>query len=482
VLAYGEPHTRAAIQLLVAEGRTVDALIHATAVADRMLADQRLSDAVELLDTIVPQLLHATDVPADVLGPAALRYANCLMLVRPLDEDIGRSLARAAEVAHSPAVRARVALARARLQWVVGHLDRCGGLLETAWTEATTAAQPQLSANIATHQVGLQLAQGHVAAAERWLAEVRAATAESDVPAAMAHQLVVDARVALARGDIALAEQAAAAGMARFEDLHASRGAWSAIQHWVRALRMQGRFSEAAAPLKRYLVAARRSQSRSAYVQLLISAAWLDSDLCRLGLAQEWLDEVEATIHTGERLDLRLDAGLVRGRVFLVSGQLREAEDSLSHVHRLASSTGLLAPSELARAWRAEAWWYMGREDEARADFEAAVMGLERSGDAASLAEGCAARARALGAEVDPEVLFGPAAALMDTGAAPLLSLEAGIARATWHAARGEDEEAGLCWLAAAGAINEVAARLNDSDRAALRVHPWSRRVRRGMT
>ncbi len=42
-------------------------------------------------------------------------------------------------------------------------------------------------------------------------------------------------------------------------------------------------------------------------------------------------------------------------------------------------------------------------------------------------------------------------------------------------------KQAMMAYRGAASVVNRVASSLNDTDRAALRIHPWSREIRRGL-
>jgi hypothetical protein len=217
------------------------------------------------------------------------------------------------------------------------------------------------------------------------------------------------------------------------------------------------------------------------YIEQLLATGWIELELSRLGRAQECHDELAATIHRGEHLHLRLEAQLLHGRIQLVSGQYRVAAYVLGEVHRTARQADLPVLAEHARALHAETLFALGDRDGASAAFQSAVLGLLGSGDQTVLAEGCRGRARIQATERDPDEIFRPAQRLIDEQPMPLLRLERLIARGAWHRAHGERELARQCLQEAASVLNRVASDLNDTDRAALRVHPWSTWIRRGL-
>ena len=90
-------------------------------------------------------------------------------------------------------------------------------------------------------------------------------------------------------------------------------------------------------------------------------------------------------------------------------------------------------------------------------------------------------RARVQAAERDPDEIFKPVARLLEEQPVPILRLEQLLARAAWLRQQGRHDDAQVCHREAAMVLNRVATGLNDTDRAALRVHPWSLWVRRGL-
>jgi hypothetical protein len=61
------------------------------------------------------------------------------------------------------------------------------------------------------------------------------------------------------------------------------------------------------------------------------------------------------------------------------------------------------------------------------------------------------------------------------------MRLEESIANAAWCESHEQPEQAHAHWRDAARTLNQLAEGLNETDKAALRVHPWARQIRRGV-
>ena len=70
---------------------------------------------------------------------------------------------------------------------------------------------------------------------------------------------------------------------------------------------------------------------------------------------------------------------------------------------------------------------------------------------------------------------------MLRTQPAHALRLEALLAKGRYLTNKFYNQEAQRTYREAATTVNRIAMVLNDTDRAALRVHPWSRKIRRGM-
>ncbi|MCP5157698.1 MAG: hypothetical protein H6983_26230 [Ectothiorhodospiraceae bacterium] len=206
------------------------------------------------------------------------------------------------------------------------------------------------------------------------------------------------------------------------------------------------------------------------YVQMLLSAAWCEIDLCRLGRAQELVDELAATVRKGEMLPLQLDARLVYGRILLASGQFMNAAFVLKEVHERARNAQLTVLAETSRALWAETSWHLRDRVKCKEMFQSALLGLRATGSKVAIADACAARARVMAAS--RRDLFKPVAELLDSGRLPAVALERFLADGAWQRQRGDRSAMAKAYRDAAMALNRIASGLNDTDRAALRVHP----------
>jgi hypothetical protein len=135
----------------------------------------------------------------------------------------------------------------------------------------------------------------------------------------------------------------------------------------------------------------------------------------------------------------------------------------------------------MARALLGETMWALQDHDQARELFRNATLGLLGNGDTTALAEACAARARTIAEEEDPEAIFQPVTAMVESQRCALMRMEYLLARARWLRVTSDNVTAFRAFKEAAALLNQVAGTLNDTDRAALRVHPWSRIIRLGL-
>jgi hypothetical protein len=81
-----------------------------------------------------------------------------------------------------------------------------------------------------------------------------------------------------------------------------------------------------------------------------------------------------------------------------------------------------------------------------------------------------------MGHLVDPDVIFAPVKAYLDSQPCTTIRLERTLARARYAIEQGRDPTKDA--EAAANTLALIAKTLNDTDRAALHLHPWSREVR----
>lgn len=443
------------------------ALDHREAAARRALeaADLRLDagEAAEALD-VLEEIAHLREVgpneDADVLAQALLLHAKCLMLVRPIDPSLARSLSGARRLAASPTTRFGVQLTRARLQRTLGHLANHVAQLDAARGAAVDLGDPRARSMVAGLQSDALRLQGRTRDAEEF-ARHAVELAERAGPIPLAWARITRAANLSALGRFDEAEPLVRDALTDFAPDAQRRGAWAALPTLATILRLRGRYTEALQLL---------------YTQL--AAAQIEADLNRLGRAQEHIDEIETLVRKGEQLDVRLAATTVRGRVLIASGHFEAAAVALEDAHERAKASGIPAIAELARALRAEARAALGDLRHAKDQYASAMLGLLGAGDAVALLDGAASRMRAL-AEVDSAELLGkPVHQYLTRADLAPLHIEQRIAAARHASAQGQRSAARSAALDAQGELDALSEHLDETDRAALRLHPWSRQIR----
>ena len=463
----------------------VDRFGHATRdavpLARQLITRHHFRTALDVLDDLVDRLRD--DDRGPLVAEAYLLHSDCLRAVRPADPAAGRSLTKARKAApkRNKELGARLLLGQGRLFGGIGHYRNAHKYIEQAWEKVPDDATT-LASEIALELARSERLRGELRTSEKWyeraMEQAEAAGAEPLLWRAAAG----GAACMLARGRLDDAEQALSRTMQEAERADAHAAFTAALTTWAETLRHQGRYSEALSQLYRRLPFASQHQDPGPYVRLLLATAWLELDLSRLGRAQECTDTLAATIHRGELLHVRLEVQLLNGRILLASGQYRRASYVLQEVHDSAKKAELTVLRERARSVLAETLYALGDREAGRGLFQSAVLGMLGTGDLTLLAEAIRGRARVEAVSRDPEEIFKPVARLLDEQPVALLRLEQLLARAAWHRSRGGLDRARQCHREAAMVLNRVATQLNDTDRAALRVHPWSNWIRRGLT
>jgi serine/threonine protein kinase/tetratricopeptide (TPR) repeat protein len=452
----------------------------AVPLARNLIARHQFRTALSVLDALTERL--DPNARGALVAEAHLLHSTCLRAVRPADPAAGKALARARKLAPSrdKPLQCRLLLGQGRLFGGIGHYRNAYKYTLQAW-EAVPEGEHTLACDIALELAQSARLRGDLHEAESWYERaIEHAENTDDKPLRWIAAAGGSACI-LARGRLDDAEQALSRTMQEAERAEAHIAFTSALAAWTETLRHQGRYSEALGQLYRRLPAASQHQDPRLYVRLLLATAWLELDLSRLGRAQECTDTLAATIHRGELLHVRLEVQLLNGRILLASGQFRPAAYVLQDVAESAQKAELTVLRERARAVLAETLYALGDREAGRSMFQSSILGLMGSGEVTLLAESVRSRARVQAMETDPAELFRPVSSLLDEQPVALLKLEHLLARAAWHRSRDERNDARICHREAAMVLNRVATKLNDTDRAALRVHPWSNWIRRGL-
>ncbi|NCG21337.1 MAG: protein kinase [Rhodobacterales bacterium] len=473
-----EPAFAAQIRLLMQVGWYEEAMHGAADWGLHHLSKNAPESALQVLDEVMPHVLQAPISKGDK-SRLFLLHVAALLMARPTDPNTSKSLANATQLGHDEPdhFRAEIHLLRARIQRVIGHYPNFRDHLMKAWYLIEHGQPSALGANVAGLLGWSNRAAGHIAAAATWHGRARRIAVTVGVEVVRAHADVGVSGWQFARGKLVESEGISVAAIGVFDQVGDMRGLSMVVPVWASALREQGRFSEVLEVLYRQTPNMRQSESPSLYVRMLLSTAWAEVDVCRLGRAQECVDELAATLRKGEHLDLRLESDLVWGRILLASGQFSDAQRRLQFVRDRAQSAGLGIIAYLSHALLGETLWGLGDHDGALAACLHAVAGLKRSGHVPATAMACMAQARAMGHAVDPVSIFSPVSDYMEHQPCVVVHVERALAQARYADANGCDKSEYT--LETVRLLTQISKGLNDTDRAALRLHPWSREMRR---
>jgi len=475
-----EPAFAAQIKLLLQVERHPEALDRALDWAAHHIAQNNPVTALEVLDLVMP---HVMDVPVatDLKAALYLLHVSCLIMARPTDPHTSKSLKRATRLGQldgGEGFQAELHLMRARIQRVIGHYPNFRKHLMEAWYLVEHDSASPVGSNVAGLLGWSNGVAGHVDDAATWHGRARRIAVQTGVQEVRAHADVGVAGWQYARGLLKDSERTAKNAIAVFGEAGDSRGLSLALPVWAHSLRLQGRLSEALGVLYTAVPEMRESEAPSFYVRLLLAKAWCEIDLCRLGSAQECVDELAATLRRGEHLDLRLEADLVWGRILLASDQIEDAHRRLIAVRDRSQAAGLRVIAATANSLIGEVLVQLNDERAAADTFRSAVDQLRISGDIPATAAACEAHARALGHRVETDKIFAPVMSFSTDQPTTMMHIVMTLARARYAKSQGGasrpiyDEATAML-----GALSDV---LNDTDQAALRLHPWSREARLG--
>ncbi|MBN2797515.1 MAG: serine/threonine protein kinase [Deltaproteobacteria bacterium] len=473
----GSPPSLARVRLLLALGRSEDAYRLGLEVVQEQMDRRDFFGALDLLDALMERQDEVSD--PTLRGEIALKHAQCMLLLHPFEKAAMRSLTLAEK--GLPAGDVRVQLARAGLYRVLGHYPNHRKHLLSAWELLGHESDPRLSYEVA-EELSLSFSwSGQLKASGEWMDKGGAVVAMGDDPVLQSRHALLKSSLEFKLGEVRKVEEIASSALRVLERAGELRVAWEAVLRWAESLRVQGRFSEALSILYLHVPEARREDVRGGYVRLGLAAAEVEVDLCRLGRAQEWVEELGTLYSKGEHLQMRLEADTVAGRIALESGQYFEAAELLERVYLRARTANILVTSETARALLAETLWHMGEYERAAEFFRSAVLGLLGTGDRMRLLAACVRQGRVMAEIEEPATIFAPVKEILESRPVMVAQLEYRIAQARWLQGQGRAREAAVVWREAAETLNVMSENLNDMDRSALRVHPWSTLIRRGL-
>lgn len=469
-----EPAFFAQIKLLMEVGRLDDALERSLDWAIHHLSRNRPLTALEVLDLIVPRIGEAVNTPNTTRAQLYLLHVTSLLMARPTDPQTARSLANANNLSdgQNDLFHAEIDLTKARIQRVIGHYPNFRKHLMKAWTTIEHTEPTPLGTTVADLLGWSNRVAGHVDDAAAWHGRSRRIAVQLGIPGVQAHADVGVAGWQYARGLLQEAERTVVAAIKVFDEVGDPRGISMALPIWADTLRQQGRFTLVLDVLNQQMPVMREAEDASMYVRLMLAAARSENALCRLGRAQECIEELAANLRKGEHLDLRLSAELVTGSIQEASGELDEASLTLRKVVDRARSAGLNVLAESATAQLASVEWQRGDERTAQRLFNDAISALRTTGDVPATVAAVVLQASAMCEKIDPDRLYAPVNDFVDNQPAPVARLNRELARARWALSQGADATPHC--EAAIKLLERIAQGLSDTDRAALRLHPWT--------
>jgi serine/threonine protein kinase/tetratricopeptide (TPR) repeat protein len=465
------------IQLLIDTDQIPHAVLSAIEQSETLLAAGLPVSALNVLGPVVSKVSALHRISRESLARLYLNHARALVSVRPLDPDLKLSLKRAQSLGRGDEFGAEISMTLATLQRRIGHLDNYRKHLADAWNSAQHIEGDNPIIVHVTIELGFaHLRAGDLPGAHRWLHHALRSAESFQDQRLIALSNGALAHLRYARGEFRGALDHAMEALDHFERTMDADGLGITIPVMADTLRQQGRFSEGISIIRGVLPLFRQQENPSNYVNLLVSMAWLEVEMGRLGRAQECIDELGATVSSGEMLVLRLESRLAWGRILVASDQLRQAAQVLGEVYNLATTARLYALAEHARGLLAESLWIAGKEDEARTLYHRSIERLSSLGFQPALIDVCRSRGRVASAVIDPDALFDPIRDLLAREPAEL-------ARAEWLTATGvhltrQGKDAMPVWQRTHALLTALEKHLDDVDRSALRVHPWSRLVR----
>lgn len=469
-----DPAFRAQIELLLEVGRIDDAMERALDWAVHHLSRQRPLTALAVLDVVEPHIPKATGTTNAVRSQLYLLHVTSLLMARPTDPRTARSLSQAELLGQHEGdiFQAELFLTRAQLQRVIGHYPNFRKFLMKAWNLIEHQPPSPLGATVADMLGWSNRVAGLVDDAAAWHGRARRIAVQVGIPGVQAHADVGVAGWQYARGLLQEAERTVVGAVKVFDQYGDTRGISLALPIWANTLRQQGRYTEVLNVLYQQTPAMRESEETSLYVRLMLAAARCELDLCRLGRAQECIEELAASLRKGEHLDLRMAAELMTGSIQEASGEFGEARLTFTQVAERAKAAGLTVLAQRAKAQLGVVLWREGEDRIARRMFTESISALRKSGDVPALVEAIIGQGRVMSGELDPSRIYAPAADFVDNQPAPAAKLERSLAKLAWrmHNDRPHADEA----QRALALLEGIAQGLSATDQAALRLHPWT--------
>jgi len=450
--------------------RTSDALLWAAPL-------KRAHRPRDLVRGLEPFMTAHDDLRMDEDGQRLLLiYVQALLVARPADPQLGiwfRKLDSNVEQS-SASYQLSLSLLKARLQQMIGHVTNTRRHLGDAWKFHEDNPSPRIAARVATARAWHANQEGKANQAAKWHGRARRLAREAQCSTSIAHAELGVAAWQLSRGHLLETERTCAGLLESSGQLNDPGLHGRTLSIWANSLRQQGKISQALRRLWGEMLSLERAQTPTGHIHGLLATAWCELELGRLGSAQEHLDDIAASLNRDAHLILRVEAGLLQGRLLTASGNAEDAVTSIAAVQRRAERGALTIYSAVAKAYQAEALWMIEKPEAAKQLFDSALQTLVPIGDLPRIAQVCRARARVMAGEIEAHELFAPIRTWLEEQPVLLVRLSEAVAFGEYHAHRGLLTD-GSDWVEAAACLHDLDDRLASEEQAALRIHPWSR-------
>ncbi len=439
-----------------------------------------LAQRIPLVGSVVERAGRRRLAHPSVLARLELCWARAVAAIELDDPRVDEALDRARELVVTPEAGAEVALERARIHGLRGEGPDQDRALAEAEAALSHGGKPGLAHHVQLARSGHALRSGALELAEQRAVHglalaTRGRDAHGEGRARIAHAVALRARGRLEQADGQLV-----GARARLARDAGGRNVWLADLERARLLRLQGRLSEALDLLEQPLEQAQEASDAPRILAMVPAMVELELDLYRLGEARELLAELEDMGLVARHPVTAADLALARGRLLLASGAPGEAIEALSEAVAAADDAGLGVAARRLQACLGEALAGASDPERGAAASNLAVRGLAAVGHLPALAEACAARMRGQGERIDPAACFQPVLPWLTDQPVRLCRMTYLLATAEHAAARGDGRGAHYAYQDASLLLDEITDLLSDEVRAAFRVHPWFRQVKRG--
>ncbi len=462
------------VRAMIGAGQLKGALHEAVLIGSAMVAEGRWKDAATMLEEVYNETANLTVNTG--LAELLLLYARCGLATGRRDIATAQALTAVRRFVSDEGILAQCDLMDAELQRSIGHYGNYRTRVSNGVERARACDDPVVQSRLSLALAMGDLWLGNLYDADKTFKRAGEALGDLDSPLA-ARLLAGHARCAYARGELIEAEEVAERALeAAGDDLIAHA---EGLRVWGDVCRRQGRYSEALTRLRQAAVRVRTYEDQRPYTHLLVGIAWCEADLHRLGLAQECLDELAAVIREGDLLHIRLERTILNGHVRMLSGQPRVAEFLLQSARNSAEKAGLSRLAVQARTYMISAQHRNGSLREPMDDwFRSRRISFLADRDVWTFIDACAVYLQASDRSIDPEEIFAPARETLEEQGARVFEVEAHLARARHLRATGQSSKVMLACGNATKKIAMITRKLDDTERSALRVHPWPRQVR----